>query len=104
MERDLTAFVGAGPRPARPAVGRRWFHRHDPRATPARAGRGPAPTNAAPTVRDSRPSWCAGTAAGVSEESFDGMELERVDTQRRIGERQAAHDDDVVAGRVVVGA
>src|SRR6185369_15399953 len=39
---DRPAFVGAGPRPARPAEGRRWRCRHDPRASPARAGRGPA--------------------------------------------------------------
>src|SRR5215831_11644168 len=42
-----SAFVGAGPRPARPAEGRRCFRQRDPRAAPARAGRGPAPTTAA---------------------------------------------------------
>jgi len=36
---DHAAFVGAGPRPARPAEGRRWRRQHDPRASPARAGR-----------------------------------------------------------------
>src|SRR5437667_12145531 len=38
---DHAAAVGAGPRPARPAVGRRGFRRHDPRGY-ARAG-GPRP-------------------------------------------------------------
>src|SRR5438477_3047253 len=46
FRRVRAAFVGAGPRPARPAEGRRWCDRHDPRASPARTGRGPAPTNA----------------------------------------------------------
>src|SRR5436190_12236125 len=79
-EGDLATFVGAGPRPARPAEGRRWFHRHDPRASPARVGRGPAPTNAGRSAVDFRPSCGAARAQNRDEKSPRFLKMMRTKT------------------------